>query len=285
MSEPSLLHRSYQHCSKLTRERARNFYYGIRLLPEERRQALCAIYAFFRYTDDVSDDETATGDRHELLRRWRQAVDPAQGDAGQNLILPAFHDAVRRYGIPLQYFYDLIDGAEADLAVDRYATFDELYRYCYQVASTVGLVCIHVFGFDGSPQALLSAEHRGIAFQLTNILRDVKEDADRGRIYLPLEDLERFGISPEALLDGRPGPAFTDLMAFEVDRARDYYRRSDSLVERVEPSSRPSLLAMTHIYRGLLEKVAELGPRVLERRARLSTVEKVKLAGKSLLRA
>lgn len=281
-SETEKLAESYRHCRDLTRTRAKNFYYGIRLLPEPRRNALCAVYAFFRYCDDVSDDELASGDRAELLARWRAAADPESSEDASPL-LPAFHDAVQRYEIPLIYFHELIEGAEADLRVDRYPTFEDLYGYCYRVASTVGLVCIHVFGFDGSPEALQQAEHRGIAFQLTNILRDVKEDADRGRIYLPLEDLERFGVSPDDLLAGRPGAAFGALLRFEVERARDYYERSEPLVERIEAASRSSLLAMTRIYRGLLERIDDLGPQVLHQRARLSTVEKVKLAGKGLI--
>ncbi|MEW6282271.1 MAG: phytoene/squalene synthase family protein [Candidatus Eremiobacterota bacterium] len=271
---------SYQHCQKITRERARNFYYGIRLLPSARRDALCAIYAFFRYTDDLSDDETAQ-DRLALLAAWRRALD-AGGDSSSP-ILPAFRHAVERYAIPPRYFEELIQGTEMDQTVSRYPTFQDLYGYCYRVASTVGLVCIHVFGFDRSPEALKMAEERGIAFQLTNILRDIAEDAGRGRIYLPLEDLQRFQVTPEALLAGRPEPGFSDLVQFEVDRTRGYYDRSAPLRQRVDRSSRPALDAMTSIYRGLLDKIQHLGPRVLVRRARLNAAEKLAAAGKSLI--
>lgn len=267
----------------MTRKRAKNFYFGIRLLPVERRRALCAVYAFFRYCDDVSDD--GGEDRARLLARWKEAVDPDSGVDDPSPILPAFHETVRRYKIPTRYFLELIEGTEMDLVKDRYADFQELYGYCYRVASTVGLVCIHVFGFDGSAQALEQAEHRGIAFQLTNILRDVAEDAGRGRIYLPVEDLERFGVTESALLQGRPEEGFADLIAFQVERARDYYRLSDPLADRIEGVSRPSLSAMTRIYRELLEKIAGLGPRVVTTRARLSKLEKLKLAGETLLGA
>ncbi len=271
---------SYRHCKKVTREQAKNFYYGIRLLPAERRDALCAIYAFFRYCDDLSDDDQK-GDPARMLSQWRQAL--VSQDVESSPILPAFRDAVARYGVPQVYFEELIEGAEMDLTVTRYARFEDLYGYCYRVASTVGLVCVHVFGFDGSPEALRMAEERGIAFQLTNILRDVSEDAGRGRIYLPLEDLARFQVTPEALLAARPEPGFAELVRFEAARARGYYERSAPLVERVDRSSRPALQAMTNIYRGLLEKVDALGAEVLRRRARLSLAEKLVAAGKSLV--
>lgn len=275
------LRESIQYCRDITRERAKNFFYGIRLLPTERQDALCAVYAFFRYSDDVSDDE-AIRDRGQLLEEWRAAVDP-DGPGGASPILPAFHDAVRRYQIPHRYFFELIDGTQSDLTVTRVANFDELYRYCYQVASTVGLVCVHIFGFDGSAEALLQAEHRGIAFQLTNILRDIKEDAERDRVYLPADELERFGITVDNLLRLEPGPGFADFMQFQIQRARQYYERSEALVERVEPCSRASLVALTRIYRGVLEKVAEMGPGVLQKRAQLTKMEKLKLAGKGLV--
>ncbi len=278
-SPVSTLEKSYAYCRKVTQERAKNFYFGIKLLPEARRDALCAMYAFFRYCDDVSDDAEVS-DRAQLLTRWRAAVrDPGADD---HPILEAFHHAVERYQVPYRYFEELIDGTESDLVTHRFPTFDDTYLYCYRVASTVGLVCVHVFGFDGSEEALKQAEHRGIAFQLTNILRDLKEDAELGRIYLPLEDLERFEVTPESLLEGRPQGRFAELLEFEVGRARDFYLRSESLIEKVDPESRASLQAMTRIYRALLEKVAEMGPEVMKKRARLSKVEKLKLAGQAL---
>jgi phytoene synthase len=204
------LEESYRKCEEITRERAQNFYFGIRLLPQERRSSLCAAYAFFRTCDDISDGDIGVADRSSALAAWASNIDPdnaqaVEVEAAQEL-LPAFHDTVRRYGIPLEYFYDLVRGSQDDLVKHRYETFDELYQYCYRVASTVGLVCLHVFGFDGSPEALKQAEQRGIAFQLTNILRDVAEDVSLGRIYLPLEDLARFNVDPSELVNGKPGP-------------------------------------------------------------------------------
>lgn len=277
------LEASFRHCAEVTQKRAKNFYFGIKLLPSERRNALCAVYAFFRYCDDVSDE--GGSDRARLLARWKEAVDPESGVEDPSPILPAFHDTVRRYGIPTRYFLELIEGTEMDLVKDRYANFDELYGYCYRVASTVGLVCIHIFGFDGSPEALQEAEYRGIAFQLTNILRDVAEDVGLGRIYLPQDELARFGVTEAALLAGKPEPEFAAFIEFQVARARDYYVRSEPLFDRIEGVSRPSLAAMTRIYRELLEKIARLGPKVITTRAQLTKLEKLKLAGETLLGA
>ncbi len=273
---------SYKLCHQITKEQAKNFYYGIRLLPTERQDSLCAVYAFFRHSDDLSDDE-AISNKAERLRQWRAALEP--GSKSDHPILPAFHDTVRRFSIPLSYFHELIDGTEADLTVARYQTFDDLYQYCYQVASTVGLVCVHIFGFDGSQVALEQAEQRGIAFQLTNILRDVAEDAGRQRVYLPLEDLERFEVEVDHLLAGRPGPGFAPLLAFQVERARHYYHQSEPLKERVDPASRPSLVAMTRIYQGLLDKIEQMGERTLIERASLNKMEKLKLAGSGMLQS
>lgn len=278
----SALESSYRYCEKTTKERAKNFFYGIRLLPEERRRSMCAMYAFFRYCDDVSDGEVQ-GSRQELLVRWRQAIDG--DDPGSSQILPAFYDARRKHDIPSDYFHAMIDGVEADLSKNRYASFDELYRYCYCVASTVGLVCVHVYGFDRSAEALQMAEWRGIAFQLTNILRDVAEDLSLGRIYLPQDELSQAGISESELQSGRDTPAMRELLRRQVARAEDYYARAAGLEARVLAESRPSLQAMTSIYQALLTKVGRMGVTVLKKRARLSTVEKLRLAGKTLLAA
>lgn len=274
------LDESYRYCEKTTKERAKNFYYGIRLLPTEQRRSMCAMYAFFRYCDDVSDGDVK-GSKADLLREWRQAIDGDQ--AGNSKILPAFYDAKRKHSIPSEYFHAMIDGVEADLSKTRYATFEELYRYCYCVASTVGLVCIHVYGFDQSPEALQMAEQRGIAFQLTNILRDVAEDLSLGRIYLPQDELSRAGISEADLLSGRDTPAMRQFLKEQVARAQDYYRRAARLDDRVEPACRSSLGAMTGIYQALLNKVGQMGCAVLKKRAKLSTVEKLRLAGQTLL--
>lgn len=271
------LQESYAACRAITKDRAKNFYYGIKLLPDQRRDSLCAAYAFFRISDDLSDDQ-AILDKDERLRRWKALIEESPENAAQHPILPAFYDSLRRYAIPGRYFEECLEGTTSDLTVTRYPTFSETYRYCYQVASTVGLVCLHVFGFDHSPEALAQAEARGIAFQLTNILRDLAEDGERGRIYLPLEDLQRFGISEEEFLRGEASPAMERLLAFEIERAKGYYEQSQALAERVEAESRASLEGMTSIYRALLGKVESMGCRVFKERAKLSKLEKISLA-------
>jgi len=265
---------SYAWCREVARSQARNFYYAFTVLPPEKKAAMCAIYAFMRFSDDITDDENDT-DRHARLARWRQALDDAlQGRYGDSRILPAFHDTVRRYGIPGRFFHALIDGAEMDLVPRRYETFEELRRYCYHVASVVGIVCIHVWGFTGGEAALAPAEDCGIAFQLTNILRDLKEDGERGRVYLPREDLRRFGCSEADLLAGVVDDRFRALMKFQVDRAREFYRRGAALLPHLSPDGRSTFTVMYRIYRGVLDRIEAQGYDVFASRAQLSVARK-----------
>lgn len=266
-----VLEESYVFCGKIARARARNFYYAFLLLPRERRRAMCAIYAFMRYCDDLSDEPGAA---REPMERWRAALRSAlRGEYGTSPMLPAFHDTVQRYRIPHQYFYEMIDGVSSDLQPRQIRTFGDLYRYCYQVASVVGLTTIHIFGFD-SPGALELAEKCGIAFQLTNILRDVREDAGRGRVYLPAEDLDRYRVGLRDLIDGNRTEHFVELMRFEAGRARAYYEESRPLLGMVHPASRPALRALVAIYSRLLRKIEHSGYDVLSRRVSLSALEK-----------
>jgi phytoene synthase len=261
---------SYDFCRAVARRRAKNFYYSFVLLPREQRNAMCAIYAFMRYCDDLSDEPGAS---HEPLERWRCAlVDALGGKFDGYPAWPAFYDTVQRYRIPHDYFFQMIEGVMSDLAPRRFVSFEELYKYCYQVASVVGLSTIHVFGFH-SPDALVLAEKCGVAFQLTNILRDVCEDLGRGRVYLPGEDLERFGVDPVELCAGPRSEASQRLMRFEADRARGFYREAQPLVGLVHKRSRPALRALIGIYSRLLERIEESGFDVT-RRMKLSAVEK-----------
>ncbi len=262
---------SYAFCRSVARKRARNFYYSFVLLPREQSDAMCAIYAFMRYCDDLSDEPGAS---REAMERWRAALtDALRGKFDGYPAWPAFHETVERYHIPHDYFFQMIEGVTSDLEPRSFETFDELYRYCYQVASVVGLCTIHVFGF-ASQDALPLAEKCGIAFQLTNILRDIAEDAARGRVYLPAEDLQRFAVDPHQLRAGQPGDALQRLMRFEADRARSYYRDSQPLVELISNRSRPALRALIGIYSRLLSRIEERNFDVFTERVALPAAEK-----------
>jgi phytoene synthase len=267
---------SYAFSRRIARTRARNFYYSFLLLSREQKDAMCAIYAFMRYCDDISEGEAAS---RQAIDQWRSDLDRAlTGDYPANPLWPAFHDTVERYRIPHQYFHEMIDGVSSDLEPRQIQTFDELYRYCYQVASVVGLTIIHIFGFD-SQEALLLAEKCGIAFQLTNILRDVREDRENGRIYIPAEDIRRF----EADL-GTYDQKFVELMRFEAARARAYYAESQPLIGLVHAGSRRSLWALIEIYRRLLGRIERSNFNVLRRRIRMPMWEKLGILGGAVLR-
>ena len=201
------LQASYAHCQTLTRQAARNFFYSFLVLPRGKRRAMCALYAFLRETDDIGDSDKPLEVRRAELGAWRESLAAAVAGHAQPPILPALVDTVSRYQIPPQYLYDCIDGVEMDLSDRSYETFADLEAYCYKVASAVGLACIHIWGFRDS-SAIEPACQLGVAFQLTNILRDLKEDAQRGRVYLPQEDLRRFNYSREDLFAGRARRAF-----------------------------------------------------------------------------
>lgn len=281
----SLLTQSYAYCEQVAKTQARNFYYSFITLPPERKAAMCAIYAFMRYSDDVSDEAAADVSKAAQMRQWRAALDRAfAGDYGDSRILPAFHDTVCRYQIPARYFHELIDGTEMDLTKNRYETFAELHQYCYRVASVVGFVCIHVWGFDPADgKALQYAEACGLAFQLTNILRDVKEDVDRDRIYLPQEDLRRFGVTETELKQGLLTENFRNLMKFEADRAKAYYEQAKALFPLIDAPGRPTLAIMMKIYRGILDSIERNNYDVHTRRARVSTPRKLGIVAQAWL--
>jgi len=262
---------SYAFCRRVARKRARNFYYSFVLLPREQSDAMCAIYAFMRYCDDLSDEPGAS---REAMERWRGAlVDALAGKFDEYPAWPAFYDTVQRCRIPHEYFFQMIEGVTSDLEPRAFQTFDELYRYCYQVASVVGLCTIHVFGFD-SPEALPLAEKCGVAFQLTNILRDIAEDAARERVYLPAEDLRHFGVDAHELRNQQPGEALKRLMEFEAGRARAFYQESQPLVDMIHKRSRPALRALIGIYSRLLTRIEERDFDVFTERVSLSAAEK-----------
>jgi squalene synthase HpnC/squalene synthase HpnD len=265
---------SYWECRRIARMSASNFYYAFFMLPQFKRDALCALYAFMRLVDDVSDTVGSAADKQSDLASWRAALDDVvAGDVSSHPILPALADTIARFRIPPRYFHDLISGAEMDLTVGEYATFDRLREYCYRVAGTVGLTCLHVFGFD-DPHAPDLAEKLGIAFQLTNILRDVPKDYEMGRVYLPLEDLAQFGIRPEALAGSPLMPGMRGLLEFESARAWNFYREGVGLIPLVHADARAALWALVRIYSSLLRRIEARGYDVFSERVRLSTPEK-----------
>lgn len=272
---------SLVYCHQVAKKRARNFYYGLKLTPEPKRSAVYAIYAFMRACDDMADeagDARAAQREIDSFRAKMEAVLNGDGPLPEGKIWPAFRYVTRRYSIDPQYLHDMLDGQAIDLVKDRYETFEQLYDYCYKVASVVGQVCIDIWGHDGQPGVRKLAEHRGIALQLTNILRDLAEDAGRGRVYLPKEDLEQFGYSADELIAGKLDERFDRLMRFEIERAWSYYEMSATLERHLEADCRPTSWAMMRIYRGLLERIETRPRRVMQQRVRLGSLQKLTIA-------
>ena len=268
------LARSYDYCARLARRRAANFYYAFLILPRDQRRAMYALYAFMRVADDLTDSDQPVEKKWVALQAWRRAYERALDGDFSHVVHPALIDVVRRFQVPPDYLRSLLDGVQEDLIRSRYETFAELYSYCYRVASVVGLACIHVWGYD-HPRAEQYAEWCGIAFQLTNILRDVREDACCGRVYLPQQDLRRFACSEDQLMHGPWDERYQELMRFEVARARSYYDRAAPLADHLQPSGRAVLKVMTRIYGGLLDAIERRGFDCEPTRVRLSRWHKV----------
>jgi phytoene synthase len=269
----------YARCADITRRASSNFYYAFMLLPLERRRALYAVYAFCRFVDDIADDESIANPA-ELLARWREELRNVYAGTPTRPVSRALADNVSRFNIPQRYFDEVIDGVAMDLSRRRYDRFDQLALYCRRVASAVGLICIEIFGYS-NPATRVYAEKLGLAFQLTNIIRDVREDAQRGRIYLPLEDLHRFGIAEADLLGGVYNERFRAMMAFEAQRARDLYDEAEAALPPEDRAAMLSAEAMRLIYSALLEQIVRSNFRVFDRRHRLSTPRKLYLVGRA----
>jgi len=275
---------AYRRCEEITWSQARNFSYGIRLLPPAKRQALAAVYAFARRVDDIGDGTLPAPEKLTLLEEARDGLSGLQaGDTGDgDDVLVALADAAARFDIPLPAFGELIDGCAADVRGVSYETFDDLLHYCRCVAGSIGRLSLGVFGTSDPKQAVPLADSLGVALQLTNILRDIREDYQNGRVYLPSEDLGRFGCSPGDL-DGTsaPGP-LAELVGYEAERARGWYATGMRLLPMLDRRSAASAAAMAGIYRRLLERIAAAPGEVLKRRLSLSTGEKVAVAVRSL---
>jgi phytoene synthase len=292
----SQLEMAYSVCRSIARSAAKNFYYGFLVLPQRKRNALSAVYAFMRRCDDITDDITLSpGDRHNQLLEWLDKVHRAfAAQPTDDPVLLALTDAQRAYQIPIGLLDQLAYGTAVDLDYSapepssppaaRYQTFEELRQYCYGVASVVGLVCIKIFGYR-DPAAEPLAERCGLAFQLTNIIRDVKEDVAMGRVYFPQEDLAQCGLSAADLAAPQVDLArVRPLLAMEADRARDCYRDGEELIPLVNEDSQPALWVLITIYRRLLEKIAEKQYDVFSERVRLSVAEKLTVLGKGTLK-
>jgi phytoene synthase len=264
---------SYAYCERLARREAGNFYHAFRILPPEQRRSMCALYAFMRIADDLSDGPDEPAVKRRLLGDWRRQFVDALHDAPTHPLHPALRDAVRRHEIPVEYLHAVIDGVEMDLEPVVYEDFGQLRRYCYHVASAVGLACIHVWGYSDG-RARDYAESAGIAFQLTNILRDLGEDAGRGRVYLPREDLRRFGYTEDDLRRHVRDERFRALMRFEADRAHRYYQESEPLAGLLAGPGRAVFRVMAQTYRGLLGVMERRRFDVFTRRVRLSAWRK-----------
>lgn len=269
---------AYDTCDEITRQCSKSFYFSTAFLPEAKRRAIRAFYAFCRVTDDMVD--VPTGSVAHELRDWRLAARlPAR--AQRNPVLRAWAETRERYGVPQKYAEELIDGCEMDLTINRYDTFDELKTYCYRVASTVGLISMHIIGINDDDPRLMEASipaavDLGIALQLTNILRDVGEDLSRGRIYLPGEDLRRFAYTENDLRAGLIDDRFRDLMRYEIDRAGRLYDQGWPGIASLKQEGRLAVGAAINLYRGILGRIEDNGFDVFSKRAHLNTFEKIR---------
>jgi phytoene synthase len=293
---------AYRICREIARREAKNFYYSFIALPRAKRDAICAVYAFMRHADDLSDDESLPLRERRLqldawLAAWRLAA--GDGDTGDAVFL-ALRDAQRRFQIPLSLLEQLVEGTTMDLrrqdsiagtepaSYDTYESFRDLYRYCYLVASVVGLVCIRIFGYQDK-QAEQLAEETGIAFQLTNILRDVREDAERRRVYLPGEDMRCFGVRVEQLSvtyeESAPPAELRELLAFEARRAEQYYESGQRLLPLIAEDSRPAMWVLIAIYHRLLRRIESSNYQVFRSRVSVPTHEKLAILGVGILQS
>jgi phytoene synthase len=303
---------AYEKCTEIARRQAKNFYYAFLALPKHKRNAICAVYAFMRHADDISDDESRSREQRRAdLAAWLGAWhNTAAGEDTDDPVFLALADTRLHFNIPLDLLDQLVRGTAMDLepaieppapptaesngaaqprpqdAWDTYATFDELRQYCYYVASVVGLVCIRIFGYD-DPRAEDLAEYTGVAFQLTNILRDVREDAERGRIYVPLEDLDRFSVRIEDLAALRDGARMTlnqrELLESLAKRAEDDYKSGFALLPLIDPDSRPALWVLVTIYHDLLRRIEARNYDVFTERVRVPLIARLAILFRGLM--
>jgi len=289
---------SYEECHRIAKEAHSSFYPAFFLLPKPKRDGIVSLYAFMRLIDDVSDKGTDLAAKQRGLAKWRAALDqaitqqdqvvdgtaaiasPLGGLKGAALVLPALVNTIERYKMPPRYLHDLISGAEMDLTIQTYPSFERLKEYCYRVAGTVGLTCTHIFGFE-DPKALELAEKLGLAFQLTNILRDVHEDYGLGRVYVPQEDLDHYHVLKEDFGRNEASLGLRELLRFEADRAWKLYEEGAQLLGLIEEDSQATLWLLVHTYSALLGRIESVDFAVFGERVRLTKAEKLKLVAKA----
>jgi phytoene synthase len=268
----------YEYCQKLTQKRGTNFYLGFSFLPRDKRNAIFASYAFCRYADDIVDEEGKKNPK-KLLVRWRRDLDICYKGKAAHPIMIALRDSIKKFRIPKSAFEGLIDGCEMDLSIKRYDSFEELLKYCERVAVTMSTISLHIFGIKNK-KAEEYGKYLSLALQLTNILRDIGEDARKGRIYIPLQDLKKYGYSEEELLSGVLNERFRNLMGFQITRARAYYEKAYRVLECIEEDSRFCTLLMGAVYAKVLQSIEKSNYDVFSKRHCLSFLDKAALVAR-----
>ena len=266
---------AYDLCRRITKAEAKNFYYAFRTLPAVKRRAIYAAYAFCRLCDDISDEDMSREERLKGFSGVRESLAQARQDRYDEPVYVALGDAAIRFGIPWEHFDDIIAGVEMDLDISRYETFDDLRDYCHKVASVVGLVSIRIFGHDEHPEVETYAVDLGLAMQLTNILRDIKEDAGRDRVYIPQDELRRFEVSETDLTNGVVTGPYRELMRFQVGRAREFFDSGRKLIPLLEPDARACTAVLIGVYSSILDRIEASDYDVFSRSVSLSTGEKL----------
>jgi phytoene synthase len=260
---------------EISKKSKSSFYYAFNLLPAEQRDAMNTVYAFCRETDDIVDEGTVEDElKFDKLRKWRIELEKSLNGHSEYPLINKLSNTIQNFNIPLEPFFDLLKGMEMDLQQKRYVTFNDLQTYCYRVASTVGLMCIEIFGYR-HPSAKDFAINLGIALQLTNILRDIKKDAEKGRIYLPKEDLEKFNYHESDIFNNTYNENFHKMMKYQVERAREYFNTATDCLNREDKKAMFAARAMQHIYYRMLNKIVDADYDVYNNKIKISTAKKV----------
>ena len=276
------LEAAYEECQSVTRREAKNFYYAFLTLPSQRRRAISVVYAFCRHCDDSVDDEVSVAIKLARLAAIRGDLEKTYSGSATAPVFLALTDVAQRYEIPQDYFQDIVSGVESDLVKNRYQDFQELRQYCYQVASVVGLVCLQIFGYQ-DPRAKEHAIDLGLAMQLTNIARDVQEDLGMGRVYLPQDEMARFGYTEDDLQAGIVNEPFTNLMRFQAQRAQEYFNSGFQLLPYLSFRSRACPAVMGQLYRKVLKRIESADYDVLHHRVSLSKPQKIRVMAQTWL--